>query len=144
MSKHLRLVAALGMVLGLAGCTNSEPLVPVRGRVHKNGQPLPVKDLPSAAGGRVTIVFHSLEKGENSTGPYGGVVTPDGNFSVSGNSGKGIPPGKYRVEIKWQDPFPHGKDQLEGKFGKDNSPVVVDIPSPGEVDIDVAKVSGKK
>ena len=140
-TRHLALIAAAGMLLSLVGC--SEPLVEVKGRVHQNGQPLPVKDSPTAAGGRVMVLFHSLDPGHEGSGPQGAVVIPDGTWSVPGATGRGIPPGKYRVEVKWQDPFPMGDDKLEGKFGKANSPVVVDVPSGEDIDINVANVTGK-
>jgi hypothetical protein len=130
--------AALGTMLSLAGCSGSDRLLEVKGMVHKNGQPLSVQELPSGAGGRVMVLFHALDEGQESQGPYGAIVKSDGTFSVPGPSGRGIPPGKYRVEIRWQDPFPMGNDKLEGKFGKQNSPVVVDIPSGDDLDINVA------
>ena len=129
--------------MSLAGCSGSEPVVAVRGKVHKNGQPLSVKELPNAAGGRVMVLFHNLDQGKKDLGPQGAIVKPDGTFSVPGATGGGIPAGKYRVEITWQDQFPMGKDKLEGKFGKENSPVVMDIPSPEDIDINVASVTGK-
>jgi len=145
-TRHLRLVAAMlaatGTVISLAGCS-SELLVEVKGKVHKNGLPLAVKELESQAGGRVMVLFHSLDKREKPLDPQATIVKSDGTFTVAGPAGKGIPPGKYRVEVKWQDPFPMGKDKLEGKFGKDNSPVVVDVPSPVEIDINVASIAGK-
>jgi hypothetical protein len=140
-TRHAALIAALGIILSLAGC--SEPLVAVTGKVHKNGQPLPIKEMPSAAGGRVMVRFHCLDQDKRDLSPQGAIVKADGTFSVPGATGSGIPPGKYRVEIKWQDPFPMGKDKLEGKFGKENSPVVVDIPSREDIDINVASVMGK-
>jgi hypothetical protein len=141
MARHAPL-AALGMILCLAGCS-SEPLYKVNGKVHKNGQPLPVKELASGAGGRVMVRFHSLDQGKTDIGPQASIVKADGTFAVLGATGKGIPPGKYRVEITWQDPFPMGKDQLEGKFGKANSPVIVDVPSAEDIDINVASARKK-
>lgn len=142
-TRHAALIAALGIILSLAGCSGSEPLVEVRGKVHKNGQPLPVKELASGAGGRVMVRFHCLDQDKKDSSPQGAIVKADGTFSVAGATGTGIPPGKYRVEIKWQDPFPMGKDKLDGKFGKENSPVVVDVPSREDIDINVASVMGK-
>jgi hypothetical protein len=132
----LALLAAPAMILSLAGC--SEPLAEVKGKVHNNGQPLAVKESPSGAGGRVMVLFHSLDQGKKDEGPHGAIVKPDGTFSVPGATGRGLPLGKYRVEVKWQDPFPMGKDKLEGKFGQENSPVVVGVPSPKDIDINVA------
>jgi hypothetical protein len=142
-TRQLALIAALGPILCLTGCGGSERLVEVKGKVHSNGQPLLVQELPSGAGGRVMVRFHGQDQGDKPQVPYGAIVKSDGSFSIPGSSGRGIPPGKYRVEITWQDPFPMGKDKLEGKFGKENSPVVVDIPTGGDIDINVASATGK-
>jgi hypothetical protein len=138
----LTLGAALAMIFSLAGCSGSERVVEVKGKVHQNGQPLPVQELPSGAGGRVMVRFYFLEENQKSQTFYAAIVKSNGTFSVPGNSGKGIPPGKYRVAITWQDTFPMGVDNLKGKFGKDNSPLVVDIPHPDEIDINVAGDTG--
>src|SRR5262245_10144991 len=132
----LALVAAPALILGLAGC--SESLSEVKGKVHNNGQTLAVKESASGAGGRVMVLFHPQDESKKDDGPHGAIVKSDGTFSVPGATGRGLPPGKYRVEVKWQDPFPMGKDKLEGKFGPENSPVVVDIPSPKDIDINVS------
>jgi hypothetical protein len=137
--RHPALIVALGLLPSLAGCSSSEPLAEVKGKVHNNGQPLRVQELRSGAGGRVMVLFHSLDQGDNHLGPYGAIVKSDGSFSVPGAAGKGIPPGKYRVEIIWQDTFPMGEDKLDGKFGKENSPVVVDIAGGEDIDIDVGR-----
>jgi hypothetical protein len=138
----LYLALALAMVLGLAGCS-TESMVPVKGRVHKNGQPLAVKELPSGAGGRVMVLFHRVDQGAKPLDPQSAIVQADGTFSLPGASGSGIPPGKYCVEVRWQDPFPMGQDKLQGKFSKEKSQVIVDIPSPGEIDINVASVTDR-
>ena len=36
-----------------------------------------------------------------------------------------------------------GKDKLEGKFGQENSPVEVAIPSDGDIDINVSSFDNK-
>jgi len=133
----------LGCV-SLAGCSGSEGMVEVKGKVHKSGQPLVVPIMPNGTGGRVMVLFHAMEQGQKDWGPHGAIVKPDGTFALSGPKGNGIPPGKYRVEITWQDQFPMGDDKLEGKFGKENSPVVLEVPSPEEIDIDVARVTGER
>lgn len=136
-ARHPALLAALAVILSLAGCSSSEPVVEVKGKVHQNGQPLAVQVLRSGAGGRVMVRFHALNQGDDPPGPYGAIVKPDGTFSIPGSRGSGIPPGKYRVEITWQDSFPMGADKLDGKFGSENSPVIVEIPSDEDIDIDV-------
>jgi hypothetical protein len=142
-TRRLALFSAL-VILSLAGCSGSEALVEVKGKVHQNGQPLFVQELPSKAGGRVVIRFHVLDQDQRPLGYHGATVKPDGTFSVPGAGGRGIPPGKYRVEITWQDPYPMGNDKLEGKFGKENSPVVVDIPGSEDIDINVASFAGER
>jgi hypothetical protein len=132
-----RLAALVALLLSLlTGC--SEPMAEVTGKVHKSGQPLAVTESPSAAGGRLMVLFHALDQGKAVDGPFGAIVKSNGTFTVPGASGRGIPPGKYRVEVKWQDPFPMGKDKLDGKFGPENSPVIVEVPGQKEIDIDVS------
>ena len=134
--------ALLAILLSLTGCSSSEPLYEVKGKVQRGGQPMVVQEMRSGAGGRVMVLLHGVDPGEKYQGPYGAIVKSDGTFSVPGPTGKGIPPGKYRVEITWQDPFPMGNDKLGGKFGRDNSPVEVDVPTEGDIDIDVATAGG--
>jgi len=130
------------MILTLAGCSSSERVVEVKGKVHQNGQPLAVQELPSGAGGRVMVRFYLLDENQKPLTYHAAIVKSNGTFSVPGNTGTGIPPAKYRVAITWQDSFPMGEDKLKGKFGKDNSPVVVEIPHPDEIDINVAGDAG--
>src|SRR6516165_4833326 len=116
LTRHLVLIAPIGMILSLAGCSGSEqPQVGVKGRIHKNGEPLAVPELRSGAGGRVMVRFHGLDKGDVPQGTHSAIVKSDGTFSIPGPNGRGIPPGKYRVEITWQDTYPMGADKLEGK-----------------------------
>ena len=143
MARRLGLVTSLMMTLSLAGCSSEPPVVMVRGKVHKNGAPLAVKESATGAGGRVMVLFHPMDSGGKPADAPSAIVKADGTFSLPGAAGRGIAPGKYRVEVKWQDPYPMGKDKLDGKFGKDSSPVVVEVPGAGDIDIDVARVSSK-
>ncbi len=90
------------------------------------------------------MTFYPLE-GAKTTEGYPVKVDPaTGNFEITGADGKGIPPGKYRVAVS-AGAFvggpggPSSKDPFEGKFGKDNSPIIREIDGKSEIIIDLDK-----
>jgi hypothetical protein len=69
--------------------------VKVKGEVLQNGQP--IKFLPSE---EITVGFsREVEPGQQPFGAPAKVKPEDGTFTVDGPSGKGIPPGKYRIQL---------------------------------------------
>jgi hypothetical protein len=60
------------------------------------------------------------------------------SFSVPGKTGKGIPPGKYRIGIRMTNDL-GDKDNLQGAFGRDNSPIIREVNGSEEMIIDLAK-----
>jgi len=130
------LLVCLAAGIGLTGC--GENLVLVRGKVHTNGKVLLVKKLESGAGGNVQVLFYPADK-EAPVSPHSAIYNiEDGTFTVPGDRGNGIPPGKYKVEVKWQDNYPIGPDKMKGAFSREKSQILLDIPAPAEVSINVA------
>ncbi|PHS16461.1 MAG: hypothetical protein COA78_03800 [Blastopirellula sp.] len=128
--KCLHLVPILFIVGILSGCGGSgKDEHPVRGRVHNGGEALTItSDIPGAA--YVEISFYPLS--DTGTADEARVMLAtaeaDGSFSVEGESGGGLAPGKYKVEIRQWDPYPDN-DKLKGKFSLKNSKIEVTVPS---------------
>jgi hypothetical protein len=108
----------------------------VKGKVSDAGKPLEVKPMV----GKLQVFLMQQEV----AGPvdkHQAVIKPDGSFEVKG-AGAGIPAGKYKVCVIWQDDFPTGPDKLDGKFNEQNSPIVRKVPDDGDIVIDVSKPGG--
>jgi len=121
-------VLLLLLLLALAGgCTSRAK---VNGKIVKGGQPLTVSEK-----GVIVLSFVAAE-GEDKT-IYNATTKPDGTFTILGPEGKGIPSGKYKVNLTAMDPYPTN-DVLGGKYAPNKSTLVVDI-GKGELVIDVSK-----
>lgn len=132
----------------LAGCTGGEaPTYKTTGKVVENGQPV---NIPRYREGYncLQVDFYPVEEsGALKNAPHAAAFpAEDGTFTVSGEKGKGIPAGKYRVAVRRVDrtktvqPDAAGNiDAWNGKFSEKTSPFVVDVPSQSEIVIDIAK-----
>jgi len=116
------LLLACILVLGCGGGGGA-----VKGKVLKGGQPLKVSDK-----GMVQVRF--INESDGFTAPVG----PDGSFTLTGNEGKGIPAGKYKIAVLAYDPYPT-KDLLAGKFSAMATPVNKDVKPGDDVVIDLDK-----
>jgi hypothetical protein len=147
---------ALGIGLLALGCGSREPVVKVRGKLTKGGQPYQAKltgaNLPPGENVGVAEVFFYPVKADNelivnesgelkAVGGHNASVNADGTFEVVGPKGKGIPPGKYRIVIKHIDPNTDA-DLLKGAFDERNSGVTRDVTTDAEVIIDLTKKTG--
>jgi len=103
-----------------------------QGKLVQNGQPLTVSDK-----GVITLRFFAEDDKENAK-PYPANTKPDGTFTVTGLDGQGIPPGKYRVSVEAQDPYP-GHDKLKAKYTPSMTQLTAELGKGGEVVIDVGK-----
>jgi hypothetical protein len=131
------LLAALLPLLLLAGCSPGEKVVAVRGRLLRDGQPLgpAAENLPPGDKG-IRVVFYPLTPDAAGPSSYPAVVNPkDATFTLAGGTAKGVPPGKYRVSVA-QGAF-GSADALKGAFGKENSPLTIDVPAGGSLTLDV-------
>jgi len=117
----------------LAGCNTYEPEV---NTLLSDGKPLEVEGRDVGVG-YVAIRLYPIENGEVAADPASDdMVEADGTFVILGRENKGVPPGKYRVEVLQYDPYP--QDALKGKFSRENSPIEIEIgddPQPLEIDL---------
>lgn len=136
--RPLELMLLFAVALALAGCGGPAGPVCVKltGSLTKGGQPLQVHG-QEADLGRVQICFYVLnEQGQPAGEHWDAKVGADGKFRVYGPSGKGIPPGKYRIAVFQWDPYP-GTDKLNGAFSEKKSTIVRDIAGDTELTIEL-------
>ncbi len=111
--------------LVLALSCNSDGIrgVPIKGKVVKNGQPIPLK-----GGETLVIYFVGTEEGRRvrSLAIY---QPADGTFVSNGPTRQGIPLGKQRIELyPSQAEYPPYVDYLfQGQFKGDKSPLEVTL-----------------
>ncbi len=134
----------LGGAMGIAagGCGGSgEEVVEAKGRVTDAGNVLQVEGRDIGVG-YVRVEFYRIgDDGQQATESEGCVVDENGNFSLRGATGNGIPPGKYRIAVRQWDPFPD-VDRLEGRFDAENSPIIREVTGQEDIVIDVSKPEG--
>lgn len=138
MTAHAIRLTALVVLASLfvAGCGESgPPKTIVKGRLTNKGEPMPVKPMV----GKLRLWL--LPQDTTPADPKEAVIEPDGNFEVKG-LGTGIPAGKYKVCVTWQDDFPMGPDKLGKKFDAEHSKIYRTVPDDGDIVIDVARPQG--
>src|SRR5262249_29653274 len=96
--------AAAGLVLlaaSLAGCTAGKAAVPVSGQLLENGKHLagPTQGLPPGDKGVRVNFVGVVPAGEVPANYFANIDPEAGTFTVPGETGRGIPPGKYRVSV---------------------------------------------
>jgi hypothetical protein len=113
-------VAAAVLFALAAGC-GGDGLLRTSGRVVKagqrfvpeEGQYLQITFVPIAPDGTPPADFY-----------YAEVDQTTGTFRPAGKTGRGMPPGKYRVAVELMK---KKKDQLDGRFDAEKSPFVFDV-----------------
>jgi len=126
------LLSAFALVLLLViGCGPSK--LSVTGKVTQGGAPMKLSDK-----GVFIIQFISEDKGGQ---VHSASTKTDGTFTVSGQDGKGIPSGKYKVAVEAIDPYTSGggQDKLGGKYKAGATTLTADVVKGKEVVIDVGK-----
>ena len=122
-------VLLLGLAGSLTGCGKPTTLdgVKVQGKIVKGGQPLQV---PRRDIGLGMVELELVPAVGEPVGVEPALVKEDGSFSLVGG-GRGIRPGKYKLAVYQRDKGP-GSDLLGGKFSRENTPVIIDVPDkPG-------------
>jgi hypothetical protein len=102
----------------------------VNGKIVKDGQPFTLGEKG------VFVLSFTSEDGADKT-VYNATTKPDGTFTILGPESKGIPSGKYKVNLTAMDPYPT-TDKLAGKYAPGKSTLVVEV-GRGDVVIDVGK-----
>jgi hypothetical protein len=110
------------------GCGGGK--VKVNGKIVKDGQPFTLSD-------KGVFVLSFVSEGGTDKTIYNATTKPDGTFTIVGPENKGIPPGKYVVNLTAMDPYPT-TDKLGGKYQQGKSTLVVEV-GKGDVVIDVGK-----
>jgi hypothetical protein len=131
-------------LLAVVGCapaglpTTAAPgkVIP-RGRLLQDGLPLrpPVAQLPPGDPG-YRVVFIKL-RGPGAGTALRASLDPGGagTFRLIGPEGRGIAPGRYRVAV-FLGPE-GGADAFQGKYGRENSRIEVDVRAGQDVVIDL-------
>ena len=138
----MRFLSLALFVLVLPACSNpGPPPVQVSGKVSFNQQPIKVTE-------GITIIFHSkLEGGKSGdTYPASQPIGEDGSFTVPGKDGKGIPAGKYKIEVQQMTGKPAAvaqRDKINEMFAKDKTQIVWEVTSETTVNLDLSKPTGK-
>ncbi|HEV2947132.1 MAG TPA: hypothetical protein VGX70_07135 [Gemmataceae bacterium] len=116
------------------GCGDSSH-IKAKGRIIKGGQPYFV---PEGSGFRVFFVPLDTPEGKHFDSFAAEYNSEDGSFRVQGKDGKGMPPGKYRVDLQLMK---SKEDLLGGKLLGKKSPYVVEVTGNGDdllIDLDTA------
>ena len=132
MRRALFIVFAFLLAATASGCGKKN--VRVTGRISKSGQPIKISDK-----GRIQLFFMQLDDQGTPINSYVATVQPDGSFEVTGDPGRGMPPGKYKITVEAPDPYPAGKDLLGGRFKLNGSPWTRDVKDGAHIELDVDK-----
>jgi hypothetical protein len=117
------------VVLFVYGC-GGDGRIKARGRIIKGGTPFVLGE-----GEGMRMAFVPLEASGETYDSYVAVCEKDGSFKVVGKDGKGLPPGKYRVDLEH---LKKKKDLLKGAFAGKRSPFLREISSgSGEIVLDL-------
>jgi hypothetical protein len=134
---HPRQIALFLLVLGLfaSGCGDSSR-IKAKGRIVKGGQPYLA---PEGEGFRVFFVPLEVPDGKHYDSYAAEYNSEDGSFLVQGKDGKGLPPGKYRVDLQLMK---SKEDLLNGKLMGKKSPYTIEVTNSGYdliIDLDTAR-----
>jgi hypothetical protein len=117
------------------GCGDSSH-IKAKGRLVKGGQPYLA---PEGTGFRVFFVPLDVPEGKHYESFAAEYNPENGSFQVQGKDGKGLPPGKYRVDLQLMK---SKEDLLGGKLLGKKSPYVMEVTSSADdlvIDLDMAK-----
>jgi hypothetical protein len=138
-TSHLTALFCLILALVLPACSTEGKQHKVKGALLHRGEPY----LPKHKGS-VTVIFVPEAEGDTPADSYvADVNREDGTFVVNGKTGRGIPPGKYRVTINQMVmDAPAEINQMNERFSATNSKIIRDIQDETPLRIDLAKADG--
>src|SRR5262245_17000239 len=133
---HPRQIALSFLLLGLfaLGCGDASR-IHAKGRIVKGGQPYLV---PEGKGFRVFFVPLDGVQGNHYDSYAAEYNSETGAFRVEGKDGKGLPPGRYRVDLQLMK---SKEDLLNGKLLGKQSPYVLEVKGGNDdlvIDLDAA------
>jgi hypothetical protein len=130
-SSYLVFLVALGLFLG--GCSGSSR-IKARGRIVQGGVPYHTEE-----GQGLRIFFVPLKASELTYESYAAIPDKGGStFQVVGKDGKGLPPGKYRVNLQLMK---NKEDLFNNRLMGVDCPLVCEVPGPsGDVVVDLDQV----
>jgi hypothetical protein len=137
-----RALVGIALLLGLAstfGCGEGRAGggASVRGRVVRDGEPLPLDERLAGAGAAyVQVGFQRIEGADRFGDATTLIAAPDGTFVVPG-----LLPGRYRVTVEYFNGEPN--DLLSGRFGTANSPLTFEM-GDSAVENHVIDVGGRR
>jgi len=156
-SSHLVLSLLVLVLIATLGCGERTNTVWITGKLLKGG----AKYVPPD-GQTVSVTLVGLEVQDASGKPvqsgeqfWAEVDHTNGTFTVSGNLGQGIPPGRYRVAVTqkmtreaFHAAHPRPKrgddreaDMLKNRYGLTTSPIIREVRSGSELVIDLDRPS---
>jgi len=112
------------------GCGESSR-IRAKGRIIKGGQPYLASE---GEGFRVFFVPLEIPKGNHYDSYAAEYNSENGSFRVEGKDGKGLPPGKYRVDLQLMK---SKEDLLNGKLLGKKSPFIVEVTGKDELVINL-------
>jgi len=132
-----KILLLLLCALIVSGCGGVDRKLKAKGKVVKGGVPFTV---PEEEYVRVTFYPIPEDGGRAKNSYVAAYDRTDGNFTVVGPDGKGLPPGKYRVAVEHER---KRKDLFDGAYDAERSPFVVEVNSGSkEFVIDLATPGG--
>jgi hypothetical protein len=119
--RAVTVVVGCGLVLPLVGCSGGSG-VAVEGKVLVNGQPYKVADAEQL---QITFLGTGADgKGISASANYDASTS---SLTVSGPTGKGIPPGSYKIAVSSSTYGPKQTDRLRGMFEADRTPLAYNV-----------------
>lgn len=142
--RAISLLLAGAMLWLSTGCNAPKVVVEetilLKGKLTKGGAPLTVDSSKLGDYAKVEVIFVPTEKQQGYK--QSAKVGTDGSFTLATESGKPLPPGKYKVAVRQWEPYPT-KDLLGGKYDENKTPLSITIAADTKtVDIDMEKPNG--
>lgn len=129
-------LSACLVLLTVVGCGKS--LVIVKGQVNRSGKPLQLKPREE-----IEVTFYAADEGQEKAlvDVYRAYVRPDSTYVMAGQTGKGIPRGKYKIVVGQGGK--RKKDKKGGNIGKEAvEGSIREVTGKEPIDIDLDHPNG--
>jgi hypothetical protein len=131
------MLIALSCLVGCAGGTKTPEIAgaAITGKVVSNGKPLALLKRET-----ISIAFVGQGALEKVTGLA--TMKEDGTFELKGPSGKGLPPGTYRISLI-SEIYSGSDNRFQDKFDSDSTPLKFDLPAVDTIALELDLTSRK-